>query len=458
MSKWAGWPGALVAAVLLVSGGQAARAQDADGFHLSGSLRLRAETIDGQPRAGFGDTDTLFNTRLRLLAEYRIKPLRLVAELYDSRVWGDDATTPVTTGEVNTAELVQLHAALDLGDALGKGTRLNLLVGRTTLTMGSGRLIVSDDYRNTTQGYTGVKADLSLPGRVRLSGIYVLPQVRLPDDRPGLNRQRVVWDRESFAQVLWGGMAGKTFGGAHLFGGRGLTVEASAYHFGEHDTPGRPTRDRSLNTVGLRAFVPPATGHWDGEAEVMGQFGQTATSLAQGAALAPVGASFVHLRAGYAFPGKWKPHVSVDFDRASGDGPGNRTHGRFDTLFGQRRLDFAPSGLYNATTRGNVISPGLKLEAAPSPRLDGFFYYRALWLAEAHDVFASTGVRDPAGQSGRFAGHQIDADVRWWALPKRLRLELCTTFLAKGRFLREAPNSPGGHVTKYISANAAVFF
>jgi hypothetical protein len=81
-----------------------------------------------------------------------------------------------------------------------------------------------------------------------------------------------------------------------------------------------------------------------------------------------------------------------------------------------------------------------------------------MWLAEAHDTFATTGVRDPAGQSGRFAGHQIDADLRWWASPKRLRLELCTTFLVKGRFLRTAPNAPGGHLTKYISANAAVFF
>jgi len=442
-----------MAALTLLASAQSACAQEADGFNLSGSLRVRGETIDGQPRAGFGDTDTLLNTRLRVLTQYRTKALKLVAELFDSRVWGDDPKTPVTTGEVNAAELVQLNAALDLGDALGTGTTLTLLAGRTMLNIGSSRLISSDDYRNTTQGYTGLRADLALPGRVRLIAVYMLPQVRLPDDRAGIDRQRVVWDRESLAQVLWGGMVGKTLGA-----GRALTLEVSAYHFGEHDTPGRPTRDRSLNTLGLRVFVPPAPGQWDGEAEVMGQFGQTATSLAAGSAPVPVAASFVHLRAGYLFPGTWKPHVSFDFDRASGDGPGNRTYGRFDTLFGQRRADFAPAGLYTAITRGNIIAPGVKFEGAPSPRLDGFVYYRPMWLAEAHDTFATTGVRDPAGQSGRFAGHQIDADLRWWASPKRLRLELCTTFLVKGRFLRTAPNAPGGHLTKYISANAAVFF
>lgn len=444
---------ALAVIVALAGASGPAFAAEADAFHLSGSLRLRFETIDGEPRAGFGETDSLFNTRLRVLAEYRTKPVRLVAELYDSRVWGEDATTPITTGEVNAAELVQLHAAIDLGQALGKGTRLNLLAGRTVLNLGSGRLIWSDDYRNTTQGFTGVKADLALPGRVRLMGMYMLPQERLPDDRPGIVHSRIVWDKESLAQVLWGGFAAKSFGSA-----RPVSVEASFYHFGEHDSPGRPTRDRSLNTAGLRLIAPPAPGRWDAEAEVMGQFGQTATSLAANAPLVPVGASFVHARAGYTFKAKWKPRLSVDFDRASGEGPGNRTFGRFDTLFGQRRLDFAPAGLYNAVTRGNIVSPGVKLEVVPSARLDGFVYYRPMWLADARDAFATTGVRDATGRSGAFAGHQVDADLRWWALPKRLRFELCGTLLAKGGFLRDAPNAPPGRLAKYVSINAVAFF
>ncbi|WP_408591706.1 alginate export family protein [Novosphingobium sp.] len=443
----------VLSAVLLVGSAPAALAADADGFHVSGSLRLRFDTIDGEPRVGFGNTDSLFNTRLRVLTEYRTKPFRLVAELVDSRVWGEDATTPITTGEVNAAELVQLHAALDLGAALGKGTQLNLLAGRTTLNIGSGRLIWSDDYRNTTQGYTGLRADLALPGRVKLMGLYMLPQERLPDDRAGIVHSRIVWDKESLAQVLWGGSVAKAFGTA-----RPINVEASFYHYGEHDSPGRPTRDRSLNTVGLRFIRPPAAGHWDGEVEAMGQFGQTATALGANAPLVPVAASFIHGRVGYTFAAPWKPRLSFDFDRASGDGPGNRTYARFDTLFGQRRLDFAPSGLYNATTRGNIVSPGVKLEAAPSARLDGFVFYRPMWLADAHDAFATTGVRDASGRSGTFAGNQIDADLRWWAMAKRLRLELCGTVLIKGRFLRDAPNATPGRASKYLSANVTAFF
>lgn len=42
-----------------------------DGFSLNGSVRLRFEEIEGQPRAGFDSTDSLFNIRTQVLGEYR---------------------------------------------------------------------------------------------------------------------------------------------------------------------------------------------------------------------------------------------------------------------------------------------------------------------------------------------------------------------------------------------------
>src|SRR3546814_15575078 len=58
--------------------------------------------------------------------------------------------------------------------------------------------------------------------------------------------------------------------------------------------------------------------------------------------------------AGYSFGGSWKPRLSLEFDRASGDRRGGR-QGRFDTLFGMRRADLAPAGLYNALARTNIV-------------------------------------------------------------------------------------------------------
>jgi hypothetical protein len=65
----------------------------------SGTTRLRVETIDGQARAGFNESDTLLNLRTTLAAQYEEGPVKVVGELWDSRVSGDNAGTPLSTGE-----------------------------------------------------------------------------------------------------------------------------------------------------------------------------------------------------------------------------------------------------------------------------------------------------------------------------------------------------------------------
>ena len=422
-----------------------------DGLTLSANTRLRYETIEGQPRAGFNESDDLFNIRTIVTGEYRSGGLRLGAELYDSRVYGGDAGTPITTGEVNTLELVQAYVRYDISDAFGPGTKLGLQAGRFTLNLGSRRLVAADDYRNTTNGYTGVRADLGLPDDLSATLIYTLPQVRLPDNRPDIVDNRVKFDRESFDLVLWGGLATKK-----LAGKRGA-VELSYFHLVERDTPKLTTRDRSLDTVGLRLYRDPAVGRADFESETIYQFGSVRASLAPTAARLDVSAWFTHLEAGYTFKHPWSTRIALEFDYASGDGRGGKFP-RFDTLFGMRRADLAPAGLYNAVGRANIIGTGLRVEATPSKRLDAFAAYRPLWLASRYDSFSTTGVRDLLGNSGRFAGHQIEARLRYWVIPKRLRIEWNGLLFVKGRFLHDAPNAVAGGDTIYNSFNATISF
>lgn len=422
-------------------------AQD-EGFDLSGTSRLRYEVIANQPRAGFNQDDDLVNLRTTLLATYVTGPVTLSAELWDSRVYGGDAGTPVTTGEVNAFELVQANAAVKAGH--GPVTTL-VRAGRFTLNIGSRRLVAADDYRNTTNGYTGLQVDLGGKGGWAATLVYVLPQQRRPDDAESLRRNAVAFDHEGFDLVLWGGTAAKT----RAIGP--VTLEASFYHLGERDTAGRPTRDRSLNTWGGRVLREPAAGKVDAEVEAFHQFGRISASTGANAARLEVSAWFVHAEAGYSFAGAWKPRLSIEYDRASGDHAGGR-YARFDTLFGMRRADLAPAGLYNAVGRANVSSPGVRLEVVPSKRIDAFAGYRALWLAERTDAFSTTGVRDASGRSGNFAGHQIDTRVRWWLRRGVLRLEGDAVLLARGRFLREAPNAPPGGTTFYGSLNLTASF
>lgn len=439
-------------AASLVAGASPALAQEhEEGLTISGSMRLRYEAIDGQPRAGFNESDDLVNFRTNIFAEYRARDVRIGVELYDSRVWGGDAGTPITTGEVNALEPVQAYIAADVDNAFGAGTQLSLTAGRMTLNLGSRRLVAADDYRNTTNGYTGLRADIAAPQGWKATLIYTLPQVRLPDDANGLRDAKVQLDRESFDLVLWGGQIAK----AKSIGT--AMAELSYFHLGERDAPGRPTRDRSLDAFGGRIIAEPRGGKFDYEVEAFYQTGDVSASLAPDALRRSVSASFVHADIGYSFVIPWKPRLSVELDRASGDRPGGG-YGRFDTLFGMRRADLAPAGLYNAVGRANVTTIGVRLEATPGKRVDLFAVYRPMWLAADRDAFSTTGVRDASGRSGNFAGHQLEARIRYWLVPARLRFEFDGLLLAKGRFLRDAPNAPPGSSTRYASFNLTASF
>jgi hypothetical protein len=416
---------------------------------VAASSRLRYEAIAGQPRVGFNDHDDLVNLRTTVFAEYDFGAVRLGGELFDSRVWSARPGTPVTTNEVNALEPVQAYVAIDVSDPLGEKGKASLQLGRFTLNLGSRRLVAADEYRNTTNGYTGARADLDVRG-VRATFIYTLPQQRLPDAFDDLVANRVRFDREDFTLVLWGGqLSARPFGPT--------TIETSLYHLGERDAPGRPTTDRSLDTLSLRLYRDPARGKFDHELEVIGQWGESSASRAASAARTPVAASFVHAELGYTLTDSWRTRISLEYDRASGDKPGGRNT-RFDTLFGMRRAEIAPAGIFNAIGRANLSAPALRVEAQPSKRLDAFALWRPLWLASRFDAFSTTGVRDPTGRSGSFAGHQLETRARYWLLPDRLRAEATLLWLAKGRFLRDAPNAPDNGDTRYASLNLTAYF
>ena len=113
-------------------------AQDKDGLDFSGIIRLRYEAITDQSRTGFNRNDDLINLRTTLLASYQTGPFTIAGELWDSRVYGENGRTPVTTGEVNTFEAVQAYVGVR--GSIGR-TKLSAQAGRFTLNLGSRRLI-----------------------------------------------------------------------------------------------------------------------------------------------------------------------------------------------------------------------------------------------------------------------------------------------------------------------------
>jgi hypothetical protein len=429
----------------------ASAADDSSGvLALKGSLRLRYETLSGQPRAGLSATDQLVSIRTTLAGEYRRQAWRLGAELYDSRAYGGDAAGAVGATDVNAFELAQAYIGGQFRQPLRAPGTIDLEAGRMILNLGSRRLVSADDYRNTTTTMTGLRATY-VRDDVTATGLYVLPTMHRPDDKSSVLDNAVQFDRESFDLVLWGALLSKT-----RFVG-GTELDFSYFHLAERDSPNRPTRDRKLDTFGPRLLLVPKAGAGDFETEAFYQSGAVSESTNAAARTLAVSAWFLHLAAGYTWDIAWHPRLSLQYDYASGDGRGSRyTH--FDTLFGMRRVDLAPYGIYGVLSRSNVDTPALRLEAAPSDRLDWFVNYRLLWLASASDAFSSSGVRDASGNSGAFAGQQIEARMRYWLLPDELLLEADGALLLKGHFLKRAPNAPPTGDTTYISFNVTRFF
>ena len=124
------WLGALTTALMSLT------ALADEGWQVSGALRLRQENIDGQPRAQFNADERVLFSRTSLQVRYVAAGWRLVAEVQDSRSFGANTATPLTTNEVNALDLTQAYVLRDFNGALGEGSKLAVQAGRFSMSLG----------------------------------------------------------------------------------------------------------------------------------------------------------------------------------------------------------------------------------------------------------------------------------------------------------------------------------
>lgn len=407
---------------------------------LSATHRTRTEYLWNSFRAGLPGDGGALSLRSTLAAELRFKPLFVGAEALDARLYLPGQSTVLNTTHINTIGLLQAYVGLRGEDVLQGGDSVVVRAGRLTMDVGSRRFSARNIFRNTINAFTGVDGQWRTNRDDALRVFATLPVRRRPEDRPSLLNNRVQADRESLSTLFWGGHFRSRTTVAKM------RIEAFVLGLHESDSSIGDTRDRRLVTPGFRLHRAPNRGAWDLDIEAALQTGRSRSSAEpeDNQDLTHL-AVFGHGAWGYTFDFKSKPRLVLQYDYASGDrSPDDDRNGRFDTLFGARRFEFGPTGIYGALARSNLLTPGLRVEVQPHSRVDGFVGYRPVWLAQARDSWTTSGIRDPTGQSGRFVGQQLEARLRWRPLPGNLVVDIGVAHTFLGGFPRSAPNSAGG--------------
>ena len=401
--------------------------------------------LEGQYRPALPSRDDAITIQTAIAADYRTGPWHFAAELVDARGYLIDAPGAVSTSEVNALELSRASIGYRAGP-------VELTAGRFHLNLGSRRLAGRNAFRNTINSFTGIRLDWHGSSNDTLTAFYTLPHTRLPSDRAALIDNRVRWDRESFDLTFWGAHYTRP----DLFAG--ITLQANVFGLNERDGDNGPTRNRRLLTAGARLHRAPQPGRWDIDMEGAVQTGTIRQSTARGAPQQDVRAFFAHAEVGYTTDLPGKGRLSVLFDVASGDDPRTARATRFDTLFGPRRSEFGPSGIFGPLARTNIIAPGVRFEMSPASRWDVMALWRPNWVHNRRDRFGNTGLVDTSGASGRFAGHMIEVRIGHALIEDRLRLEAGTALLTSGALLENAPNAPGFGDTRYAYGQMTVQF
>lgn len=394
------------------------------GFSLSGQFRIRYETLDGQFRSGFNGGDQLLALRTNLLATLRINSVIIAAEGMDARAELADSGTPLSTSVVNPLDLLQ--AWIDV--PVGHESRLR--VGRLTMDVGSRRLVARNRFRNTINAFTGADWTWDRPSGDQLRAFFTFPVERRVCGSPIDNRPKM--DVERGEVRFWGLYYARS---SMPWGAQG-----EIYLLGLHEADSRElaTRNRRLYTPGFRFYRNPQARRLDFQIESIFQFG---TSRASTSTLEDLDhlAHFQHAEVGYSWEVPWQPRLLLQYDYASGDeDPTDGEDNRFDTLFGARRFDFGPTGIYGPFARSNLSTPGIRLFLKPTSRLAAMSCLRGFWLASTGDSWTTARISNPPGVHHGHIGTQIEARLQWAALPGNVRLELGGAHLFRGALMESA--------------------
>jgi hypothetical protein len=413
--------------------------------------RTRYETLDGCFRAGCKGGDQQVPLQNDLWLEARLSQWRIGGEFLDARQFLADKGSGINNTHVDEADFIQGYIAWADQNLAYSGLGVEAIAGRQTLNFGSRRLVARNVFRNTINSFDGFRLRVLDYNHWQFNAFVTKPVGRYSNKSDQLldnfhsfdEPEEQAWFSGGFLEVY--DLPAK------------INAELYLYHLDEGDRKRNPTRNRRYFTPGMRFYIKPEKGHFDFQTETIGQWGTVRANTASNENLDHA-AWFQHLDVGYTFEMPWTPRFAVEYDYASGDhDPKDKKDQQFDTLYGARRFDFGPTGIYGAFARSNINTPGYRISFNPHPAVQAFISHRFFWLAENKDSWTAAGLRDQTGKSGGFVGQQLELSTRW-DVNSSLNLETGWTHLFKGTFAEDAPNAPKSGDTDYFYVQSLLRF
>lgn len=407
--------------------------------------RSRYETLSNTFKANGKGGDQQIPMQTDVFLEAHLGDFRIGGEFLDARQFGADSGSGVNNTHVDEADFIQAYLAWADQNVLYSGLGTEIKVGRQTLNFGSRRLIARNVFRNTINSFDGLLVRMLDYDNWQFNAFLTMPVNRYPTASADILDDQIMFDRADGRTWFSGG-----FLEVYNLPWK-INAEAYLYHLDEGDSRLNQTRNRRYFTPGMRFYIKPTKAEFDFSYEGIGQFGtvRADTNARTGKNLSHT-AWYQHIDAGYTFDVPWQPRFAFEYDYASGDkNPNDGKDERFDTLYGARRFEYGPTGIYGAFARANINTPGYRLNFAPRSDVQASIAHRFFWLAERKDAWTGANLQDRTGRSGDFVGQQLELMARW-DVNSSLNVETGWTHLFKGEFAKKAPQAPKGDDTDYF--------
>jgi hypothetical protein len=359
-------------------------------------------------------------TRAYIGVKNILDPFRFALEIQDSRQNLGGYIHEVETRDTNDLHILQGYLELNfketfLGkDPLGNDRPIWIRAGRHAWEAGDRRLIARNEWRNTTNNFYGLRAnigDKKNDWQLELHAVNPVQRFRDADDKTDKSQDfyGAILNYRGWSNVV-------TFEPSYFL----LKQDGDKVKFNANgEVQGDANKiDREIHIGILRAYgVIPAT-QFDFDGSYNKQWGKVQRLVNSEKIEVDHDAHAYNFEIGFNIKHPWKPRVSTFYGMATGDktpqGIDTTPMERFERLFGFAR----PWSNDDYIQMENIRTNKVRLEFDPkisfldNVKVDtGFSWYR---LDSATDRWNAGGdVRDATGGSGRDLGKEYDLRVRF---------------------------------------------